>query len=282
MIGFYVFGGGRGHLTRVRRFIDQLPLSNVLVYTGNKDVQLFFKPSEIVLFDGHQRSTAEELRHFLIQDWQTRHFDDFYVDCFPLGILREIPFESLSAQRIHYLARRLKVASYPLDNLPVRFDTTYVFEPLEAGHHVFVERHSLKIHHFSFEFSVKSGLPTPPKAIPTPYWLVLHSSHENEVALLLLKAFQLMEQENQKAHCLLVSDCCPEIYQNEVIWLQNEFEPSQYFEGATRIISGAGFNTMLELKNFHNKHVCLPFERKFDDQKWRIEEIIGMKRREEN
>ena len=270
MIGFYVFGGGRGHLTRISRFIHQMRLDDFLIYTANPAASLYFPRSAVILFEAVDNVRETDLAQFLATEWNSYSFDDFYVDCFPFGILHEIPFESLSANRIHYLARRLKTSNYSLQELPIRFNSTFIFEPLEADHQLFVEQNSQQICRFDFVLRKEQRIGWPSCLSPLiPYWLVLHSSEVDEVGLLLMKALQLMERESRQIQLVLISDCCPPSYLSQVIWLKNEHNPTGYFENAEKIFSGAGFNTMQELRNHRNKHVCLPFERKFDDQKWR-------------
>jgi hypothetical protein len=89
--------------------------------------------------------------------------------------------------------------------------------------------------------------------------LIVHSGPEEEVRELVAYARELTTGR------VLVATRCD-------LTLPNGFERidaypvTHLFSHATRIISAAGFNVMLETEPYRDKHHVVPFARRFDDQ----------------
>ena len=89
---------------------------------------------------------------------------------------------------------------------------------------------------------------TPPLASSEPladHWLVVHSGPSSETDELIAYARDLGAPD------VVVADVYP---------------ATPLFASAARIVTAAGFNTMLEMRQFAHKHHVLPLPRKFDDQ----------------
>ena len=95
------------------------------------------------------------------------------------------------------------------------------------------------------------------------YWLIVHSGPEDEVRELVAYAQELMN--TQKPEQVLVATRCA-MEPPEGFALIDAYPVTHLFEHAMRIISGAGFNVMLETEPWRDKHHVIPFARKFDDQ----------------
>lgn len=48
------------------------------------------------------------------------------------------------------------------------------------------------------------------------------------------------------------------------------FPAAGLFAKASRVVTGAGYNIMAEMRRFEEKHLAVAFERKYDDQKGRL------------
>lgn len=271
MVGFYVFGGGMGHLSRVKKFIAYEGITNFKIFTGNPVALRFFDSKYIVLFKQTENDIKNNLTSFLIENLSSHYFDDFYVDCFPAGILYELQNGLINSKRIHYITRRIKENSYQYNLVTLNFDTCVTFENLEKEQLSFVINQRMELQ--TMELPVpKPSLQMIPEQISSylekPIWLIVHSSNPDEVELLILKANQLAYSESKKPQLVLISDnnCSSE----NVYWIKNEMSPTNYFPIADIIITGGGFNIIHELKEYRHKHVCLAFERKYDNQQWRI------------
>jgi len=100
----------------------------------------------------------------------------------------------------------------------------------------------------------------PDSILTQHYTLIVHSGPTNEVHELVEYTRELQPNEP-----VLVATRCD-------IELPSGFEKldthhaEDYFPNATRIISAAGFNVMLETEPFRHKHHIIPFPRRFDDQ----------------
>ena len=272
MDGFYVFGGGMGHLSRVRKFIDFKNIADFKIITGNPLANRFFDTGNLLLFRQKSSNVKSDLISFLKAEVSLLPFINFYVDCFPAGILYELEKSFINCKELHYFTRRVKPDSYQFDRVKLQYDSCIALEELSLEQISFVRKQSLKV--------VDLKLPTPkpetnriPKEFinsSTPLWLVVHSSDKDEIGLLVMKANQLAELEKVKPQLILISD---NNFKSEgVKCLNNEMNPINYFDISDRIFTGAGFNIIHELQGYEHKHVCLPFERKYDDQKWRIKE----------
>lgn len=273
MVGFYVFGGGMGHLMRVRKFIDHRNITDFRIFTGNPLACRIFEEKSVALLQHTDRNVRSNLNYFLGENFHRYHFSEFYIDCFPGGILHELSEQVIQAEKVIYLARRLKKGSYDLESVRVNFDLCYFFEELDPVQVEFCRRRDIKME------AINLPLPNPDsknaftigEKIPLPYWLIVHSSNIDEIDLLLMKASQMRDYESVKPALVLITDI--DYKAENVITLRNEMRPTDYFPQAAKIFSGAGFNMIHELAHFRHKHVCLAFERKYDDQIWRKNEF---------
>jgi hypothetical protein len=53
------------------------------------------------------------------------------------------------------------------------------------------------------------------------------------------------------------------------------FPASRLYDRAHRIVTGAGYNSVAEMALRPEKHLCVPFERRYDDQAARIQEPLA-------
>ena len=237
---YYAIGGGLGHRNRARLVLETLGIENAEIMTG----------AEIPKgLEGDRGGHRQWLRGRV----RDRHV---IVDAFPLGIQGEL--EGLEAARVDWVARLLQWPSYrsAVPYPPPRFDTAYVVEPLTPPHEAFLREASARV--------VALNLAPPPARPPTrsiqgSYAVVVHSGPAAEVEELVAYALQLGPEP------VLVATLCDFDLLPGVDRLQTD-RPFDYFEGAVRLVSGAGFNVMLETEPWRHKHHALPFPRRFDDQ----------------
>ena len=271
MDGFYVFGGGMGHLSRVKKFISHQKIRDFKIFTGNPLVDRFFESEQILLFRQGDDNVKEALEQYLRIHLQGLYFDNFYIDCFPAGILYELTDEFINAGQIHYLTRHVKEKSYQFDRVAINFETCIALEELSKDQVKFLKKRNIPIK------SLRLPTPNPnpneteevfKQCFDKPRWLIVHSSNIEETELLILKANQLAEVELVRPQIFLISDNNSEM--SDVYWIKNEMNPVKYFPHADKIFSGGGFNMIHELDNYQEKHICLPFPRKYDDQEYRL------------
>ncbi len=266
MIAFYALGGGFGHLTRVRTFINQLNIGDPFkIITTNKYAYSLFEESEVILIELYDPSSASELGIKIDKVLIEHSFRECYIDTFFNGILSELNGEILKGIDLNLICRRLKWDCYYSENLEtLHFKKAFILEPLEDPHLQFVTQNSEEL------IKIEPNYPFASESIQIvdPYWLIIHSTKKEELDILINHARNHPEFENSKAKLIVCSDQVPS---NELIETIND--PLPYLEGATKIFSGAGFNTWYQLRPYRNKHICIPFKRRFDDQFWRSSQI---------
>ncbi len=249
---YYAVGGGLGHLARARRVLRELDIEGLIVTScDGGDVRVTESDDMAVVIGSPDR---------------------LIVDTFPFGIRHEL---KLTAPRVDYVARRLKLREYALDcgGLPPLFHTTYVVEELEPEHEEWIRGNSANV----------LPLHLPPEGRRDPStalragagttrggatrggttrreWLIVHSGPAEEVYELIAYTQELMLRRNEQRRVLVAT--------RADVSLPDGFERVQNadYESAERIISAAGFNVMLETEPWRGKHHIIPFPRRFDDQ----------------
>lgn len=272
MIGFYVLGGGFGHLTRVSTFIKTYKIKPPFkIITNNPNATRFFKEEEILFLKRGEIESKEILQKSIIKILNNYSFTDFYIDVFPTGILGELSASLFSNTKIHLLARRLKWKSYLpyLNQEPIHFNTVFAFEPLEEKHQKYIDIYTDEFIQTKLNYSANSNTEVEKRVeeIKSPVWLIVHSSNQEELELLWQHAQDIALVNQIEPQWIVLSD--QTLLLPESIWqLQNE-NPADWFSHADKIFSAAGFNTIQQLIPYALKCEILPFQRRYDDQFWR-------------
>ncbi|MEM8568159.1 MAG: hypothetical protein AAGF85_16980 [Bacteroidota bacterium] len=271
MIAFYAMGGGLGHLTRVRAFIHTYAVKGPFkVITANPAVFRFFTNEQVLFIESDKETTRDELAQKIHDATCDLTFKDLYIDAFPYGILGELSEELIQSERRHYLARRLIWKNYQhLLRNDAAFNNIYRFESLESDHQVFIQNHGKQIIDSSLDFSFLSSKTQPSlQKLLQPLWLIVHSTHSEELKLLADHARDIAKLEQLHPHFVVLSDVSIPL-PDSIELLMNE-NPIDWYPYVERIFTGGGFNTWYQLQPWRNKHTALPFKRKFDDQFWRV------------
>lgn len=240
MTVYYAIGGGLGHRTRALRVLDTL---------GETDAEIISREDVPSALEGDPRAH----RDWLVSQFRGRRV---IVDAFPAGLQGEL--SGIPGVTFDYVARLLRWDRY-LRAVPQqgpRFGTTFVVETLTAEHEAFVRELSDRV--------VSLTLPAP-AALPSShrgeheYSILVHSGPAEEVLDLVAYAREVCYEQ------VWVATRCDVGLPPGFSRLDTD-RPFDYFEGAKRIISAAGFNVMLETEAWRDKHHVLPQPRRFDDQ----------------
>jgi hypothetical protein len=273
MIFYYAIGGGLGHVTRAQRVLAALGLTDSATILASaasaSDISRIEIPHAL---ERHPAAHREWLRDSIQRD------DRLIVDTFPGGIQGELCGLDL---RMDFVARLLRWDEYRRvvsDVLP-HFETTWIVEDLVEEELTFVRVNSERVERLCLAasdvgqtlLSVRTGTSvdsarTDKSVCPTAaYWLVVHSGPAEEVAELVAYAATLRDLASDKPSRVLVASRCDVDLPTgfEVI---DAYPASPLFADAARIVSAAGFNVMLETEPWRDKHVVVPFPRRFDDQ----------------
>lgn len=244
MIAVYAVGGGAGHVTRARRVIEALGIEAVILATPTDrraagDVPLIEIPRNL---EGDVTAHREWMRSL--------PYSRLIVDTFPCGIQGELSgFDSVP---LDFISRLLRVDEYrrATGDAPwPRFETAYAVE--DGGAEVEAAR------------VVPLDLATPQLRNPATqegYWLIVHSGPPDEVLELVEYARELRTTERVLVATPVDLPLPPGFERIDA------FPVADLYPGAARIISAAGFNVMLETEPWREKHLVLPFPRRFDDQ----------------
>lgn len=273
MIGFYVLGGGFGHLTRVSIFIKTQKIKPPFkIITNNPNAGRFFKEDEIIYLKKREIESKEILRNSITTILNKNQFNEFYIDVFPTGILGELPASIFLNTNVNLLTRRLKWETYLpyLNNEPIHFKKVIAFEPLEEEQQQYITTYSEEFIQAKLTYPIH---PTPEvekkiTELEKPLWLVVHSSNTEELELLWQHARDIALVHQIEPQWVVLSDQTLSL--PESVWQLPNENPASWFPYADKIFSAAGFNTIQQLIPFAEKCELLPFQRRFDDQFWRV------------
>ncbi len=269
MIAFYAIGGGFGHLTRVRNFINRLEIGEIfIVITNSEYSKELFQPEQLFIIPSNITDSKEKLSLTIEKFLEEEAVDTLYMDVFPNGILGEITSDLTEGISVNYIARRLKWNAYLPYFSGQNFYRTYLLEDLEIEHWRYVENHSeeiIRLDPLDFTESTQFELENQTKEI----WLIVHSSDQGELHLLIDHARDISLIEKCSPNFVIISDQEP--LDKRLDWRKGE-NPANWFHMAQKIFTAAGFNSWYQLAPFREKHICLPFDRKFDDQFWRAQQ----------
>ncbi|MEK6481320.1 hypothetical protein WJR50_27510 [Catalinimonas sp. 4WD22] len=278
---YYTVGGGLGHLSRAIAFIHTQPelnLDNMVVMLADREIyqmkqaafqderwkSLKIEPIPLPFFDD-----TEKLRNYL-KEWTHAHSpEDIYLDTFPEGIMGEWNFEIRKPTQIHYVGRYLNWTAY---DQPVfrSFDTLYKVDSWHPEQQRYLSLLSDNIQTIELQYPGAKV----PEEILTQFqqwkdeskaiWLVVHSEPQEEVEALLHYAQDVAKAEQASPVFVL---CSQNGVENESIDLCLSLFPAYgLFEYVDKIVTAGGFNLMQQTKPFREKHICMPFPRRFDDQ----------------
>jgi hypothetical protein len=261
VILYYAAGGGLGHLTRARAFLHAAGADDeAIVLTASPfatdrrvmgDVATLIVPEEL-------RQNQPAYRHWLQRSIARLSPERLILDTFPAGLFHEFAGMELSCE-VDYVARYLNWERYASSELP-SLTTTYVLEPLHDEQERFVVGHSRSIER---EPRLIDPLPLdPPPSLPPRYSLVVHSGSAEEVTELIDYAAGLARTAGSHEPIVAVTQTV--ISRAGVVCI-DAYPAIGLAVGATRIITGAGFNCMRQFDG-DPRHHAIPFPRRFDDQ----------------
>lgn len=267
---YYAMGGGLGHLTRARAFLENSKNNNYQVITGHPQASLVFENDKIIHVSRKLAQNLPSYRKFLKGLLHHKNVSQFIIDTFPNGILGEVTKDLFpNTLTISYVTRRLKWASYKDKVQPYTIKKTIAFEELEEEHQAFIMQHSQqlikeKIQYFEPKTDTDLQLPD---HLNRPLWIIIHSEPEAEVIELLSYAEQKAQIMEMRPFFLVISNCSiPSPKNGKVI----QFYPAgAYYAVADAIFTGCGFNSMNMPVPEKVDHYFIPFPRKYDDQYWR-------------
>ncbi|MBL3657254.1 hypothetical protein [Fulvivirga sediminis] len=269
MIAFYGFGGGFGHLNRIRAFIKSQKINGpYLILTNNRAALNFFSKEIIVSPPDHILFTKTQMREWISSIIVKKNITTFYIDTFPSGILGELNPELFQGVTLNLLCRRLKWKAYKnLIEQPLHYTSCFVFEYLENDHYQYLINQVEEVKIIESLLELININPLSMNGLcDHVFWIIVHTSHLEEVQVLIDHAKDLAMLERVNPEIIVLTD---QLIEDDTITLLRDENPRDYYHAANRIFTAAGFNTWYELAPYRSKHIAIPFPRKFDDQFWR-------------
>jgi predicted glycosyltransferase len=258
---YYAAGGGLGHLTRARAFLHAAGAdADAIVLTASA-----FATDRRVMGDVATLIVPEELRQDqpAYREWLQREIlrlapERLILDTFPAGLFHEFAAMEIPCE-VDYVARYVNWERYGAGEMP-SLATTYVLEPLHEEQERFVVARSRIIDR---QPRLSDPLPPdPPPSLPPRYSLVVHSGSAEEVTELIDYAAAAGRAEGTQEPIVAVTQTV--ISRADVVCI-DAYPAAGLAAGATRIITGAGFNCMRQFGG-DPRHHAIPFPRRFDDQ----------------
>ena len=275
-IVYYAIGGGLGHLVRARAFLHTLNLSDAAVVLTASDhardarvvgeLDIAFAPKSL-------EANPAAFRAWLLSALARLQPDALCIDAFPAGVLGELCDLPQLGFDFWHVARLLRWNEYAaqLTGAGPHYRRVFRVEALTPPHQQFLERHSDSIE----DLALVDPDGTAPVQPDAPYWLVVHSGPESEVAELVAYADEIRHAENADIALLVISASAPHDLPPAARAL-DVYPATSYFAAAQRIFSAAGFNVMRQMAPWRAKHCVLPMPRRFDDQFARLRREISI------
>jgi hypothetical protein len=269
MVLYYALGGGLGHLTRARRLLSALGLSDSAAVLSasrfSRDPRVLgeLPVVEVPARLGRDRAA---FRRWLIDALAALAPEELIVDSFPGGILGELCDMQLPPAR--YVARRLRWAAYRR-RLPTglpRYELVHVLEPLEHAHALALEGCAHRVQTLDLPL-IEPPLLEPPRLeqplIDRPHSLVVHSGSDDEVVALAEYASELRLDPDWTI--VVVSPHRPSQLPAGALW-RDVYPAAPHLAYAEQLVTAAGFNAMGETAALRERHRFVPFPRALDDQ----------------
>lgn len=271
---YYAMGGGLGHLTRAFCFLRQFNLINdsfILTSSEFADDKRVVGDVRIIKVDKDLDKNISNFQSFLKETLTEFSIKTIYVDSFPLGIIGELADFEFGEIEINYIARFLRWSNYSkfIRESNLKFTQTFILEPLENEHRIYVDAHSASqtklglVYKKSIFSEQDEDIAQNIAKTHSPFWLIVHSGNDEEILELVNYAEEMREVEKAKVDLVLIS---PSAIKSGNLFQYNLYPASILFDKAERIFSGCGFNIMKQTEDFADKHFFIPFERRFDNQ----------------
>ena len=272
MIGFYVQGGGLGHLSRIHKLIQYLELAPEKVLIISPSIFTKHFPQYCFVSISWNLSN-EELSAKVKEFISSNKLSKLYIDAFPVGIKGELLpiFKNHPSLDFHYISRILKWEKYQAllpEKCLVNFKETYLLEAVYPTHKVWVNKVSDKV--TNVDLSIINSKIKHERLFKDPYVLLVHSGGKQDVLSLYKRVLSMVPKDTLIAIFTQVAISIP--YSRVKIY-KNVYPVANYFNEAERIYTAGGFNLIQELKEYRNKHTAFAIDRHFDDQFFRIRHI---------
>lgn len=280
MILYYALGGGYGHFIRAVDFLYTVfPKEKALILCsqipkGARE-QIPHKIEQVKDFTDSENQKNEWIAQLekIISENNVNHL---ILDTFPIGIFNELEDTDLTAVKVSHVARYIKPKAFNTiweNHFDIQFETTFFVEEVSGMQAEVLQAASKKSQDIDLQlfdynkddFISKILQPTDSEKI-----LVVHSGNADELEVLLNFAKDLNGQLPKSASVFCIS---PNTLNENNIVVLPVFPAHAYYHLFDYVVSGAGFNSVRFAHLAQKKSYFIPFERKYDDQFWRLHQF---------
>lgn len=258
---FYVYGSGLGHLNRVLNFIytQKIALEEVVIITNSSFCSFIPKTINVISKEDSFFKDKISLYNFITDCIKKHQISTLIIDVFPAGFYGEFEkgFNQFNVTTV-LLARILKEAYFKTYSCP-EYNLIYFLEDgITKEKYKYLKTAVLDLKqrpNLTNENSFQ---------LKEPFYVIMHSSPEDEVLLLYKQA--LLYRTTEYIYIYTYNAISPSLLSEKTMVIQKEKVSKKILEKADKIFTGYGFNTALETKEYLHKQHIIPFKRKFDDQ----------------
>jgi hypothetical protein len=276
----YAPGGGLGHFTRALSLSITLRLSNVtLLVSSIPEPVDFHYNTDIHQIPQSVQSDKSEFRDWFTNAILTCKPDVFIIDTFPAGIIGELNEVDLSTLYTVLLGRNLKIDAYrrTADQIRNRINQICLVERVFDHYLQYLKNLCSDISDLNindpFERCEKDPVfVSSIKQCSGAKWLLVHSGTQDECEKLYEYAQKIARLHSVNPFFFLCGDFNRSL-ENPMQIVFNMYPVCQYYSLFDRVITGAGYNSVRQVKKYAHAYNFYPFERLYDDQYARIRHI---------
>ena len=264
MLLCYAMGGGFGPVLRTRAVLAALGWDRdavaVLAAPGAARV---VGDLELIAPSWDDAAEPAALGRWIARVVAEREADALLVDALPGGVMGELcGLGALDGLVLRHTARLLRWAGY-VRRLPgplPHYDEVLVAEPLHATHERALATLADAVR-APIDVNVSPDETFATLDVREAPWLVVHTGPAREVRALARVADERRGAAPLHVVCPIPVDDLPAGAERI-----DAVPAAPLYPGAAGIVTAAGFTTVRELAPFRDRHVCVPFDRRLDDQ----------------
>jgi hypothetical protein len=281
----YAPGGGLGHFTRSLAISTALRFSNVTLLVSSIPESVSFQSdTDIQKIPQSAQNDISEFRVWFTKVLLTCNPDIILIDTFPAGIKGELNEVDLSTIHVVLIGRNLKIDVYKrnVEKIRNRINQIYLIEKVHDDYLDYLNNLCSDISGLNIDDPFDK-IEQDPVFITTinkcsgEKWLLVHSGTQDECEKLCDYAQKIAQMHRVKPFLFLCGNFRPSLECSMQIPF-NMYPVCQYYSLFDRVITGAGYNSVRQVKKYAHTYNLYPFERLYDDQYARIRQCDATKK----
>jgi len=264
----YAMGGGFGPVTRTRAVLAALGRDGDAAVLAAPGAERVAGDLELIAPSWDDAADPAALGRWLARTIAEREATTLLVDALPGGVMGELcGLAALDGLELLHTARLLRWAAYArrLPGPLPHFERALVVEPPHPNH-------TRALAGLADDVAPLALRPPPAHvdAAPTDVWLVVHTGPAREVRALARVADERRGGAPLHVICPLAVEDLPAGAERI-----DAVPAAPRYASAAGIVTAAGFTTVRELAPYRDRHVCVPFDRRLDDQHERARRLAA-------